>query len=241
MRPDASELPNYDKILPVALTEGIEALPAKCSLTPGALRGAPTTPRSLPFANRGSGPVAVPRDAAGIPVKPMLAHPTKSISEILDRFEGMTFTCEFKYDGERNQIHRLENGQVLVYSRNSENLTDKYPDLLDRLKAVRCLCTVLRIYAGCADNGSGAHRLDTSVAQAAKPGVQSFILDCEAVAWDREERHILPFQVLSTRKRKVRLARGQDANMGHPPPDHCRLSAISLGDSHGCRRWPPAM
>lgn len=37
----------------------------------------------------------------GVPCKPMLAKPMKSIQMILHRFENIKFTCEFKYDGLR--------------------------------------------------------------------------------------------------------------------------------------------
>jgi DNA ligase-1 len=107
----------------------------------------------------------------GIPLKPMLAHPTKSLTDVLNRFENLAFTCEYKYDGERAQIHLTNDQKTMIYSRNSENLSEKYPDVLGRIKTV---CK----------------------------GVQSFVLDCEAVAWDVKQQCILPFQVLSTRKRK---------------------------------------
>ncbi|KAJ3037303.1 tRNA ligase [Rhizophlyctis rosea] len=138
-----SELPTYDEIIPVLLEKGTKGLEESCKLRPG------------------------------VPLKPMLAHPTKAISEVLDRFENMTFTCEYKYDGERAQIHMLEDGTVMIYSRNSENLSAKYPDVIERL-----------------------HKIP-------KEGIKSFVLDAECVAWDREQKCILPFQVLSTRKRKA--------------------------------------
>lgn len=68
----------------------------------------------------------------------MLAKPTKAIGEVLDRFEGKEFTCEYKYDGERAQVHLLDDGKIAVFSRNSENMSAKYPDLVEQIPRVSC-------------------------------------------------------------------------------------------------------
>ncbi|MCJ1421416.1 hypothetical protein MMC32_007779 [Xylographa parallela] len=155
-----SELPNYEVIVPAMLEHGIFHLRENCKLQPG------------------------------VPLKPMLAKPTKSITEVLDRFEGKNFTCEFKYDGERAQIHYVAEdspqqyesslplskkdakGLSAIFSRNSEDLSKKYPDILAKL------------------------------ATWIKKDTKSFVLDCETVGWDVVEKKVLPFQQLMTRKRK---------------------------------------
>ncbi|KAG8756046.1 hypothetical protein FRC11_005566, partial [Ceratobasidium sp. 423] len=137
-----SEIPSYDIVIPALLTRGMDALQETCKLTPG------------------------------IPLKPMLAKPTKAIGEVLDKFENTKFTCEYKYDGERAQVHKLEDGTVAVFSRNSEDMSKKYPDLVEQLP--RCF----------------------------KESTKSFVLDAEAVAIDKTTKRLLSFQELSKRKRK---------------------------------------
>ncbi|KAI0382854.1 ATP-dependent DNA ligase [Hypomontagnella monticulosa] len=156
-----SELPSWDVIIPAMLKNGIMRLKETCKLRPG------------------------------VPLKPMLAKPTKAITEVLDRFENQTFTCEYKYDGERAQIHYVAKdhseeyidalpgatkeaakGVASIFSRNSEDLSKKYPDILAKLHTW------------------------------VKEGTKSFVLDCETVAWDVTEKKVLPFQQLMTRKKK---------------------------------------
>ncbi|TVY68630.1 DNA ligase, partial [Lachnellula suecica] len=156
-----SELPSYEVIIPAMLEHGIFNLRDNCKLQPG------------------------------VPLKPMLAKPTKAITEVLDRFENQTFTCEYKYDGERAQIHYVakdsplqykgpkqvasktaSGGLAAIFSRNSEDLSKKYPDILAKL--------------------------NTWV----KEDTKSFVMDCETVGWDVNEKKVLPFQQLMTRKKK---------------------------------------
>ncbi len=64
----------------------------------------------------------------GIPVRPMLAQRLRSAQEIMDKIGPRVF-AEFKYDGERMQIHIWKDGAVKIFSRRLENITEPYPDV----------------------------------------------------------------------------------------------------------------
>lgn len=94
------------------------------------------------------------------------------------------------------QIHRLEDGTLAVYSRNSENMSGRYPDVVEKIS---------KVYISALVESSYTKLLTCNISFSKKwlkPTTKSFIIDCEAVAWDREKKSILPFQILSTRKRK---------------------------------------
>lgn len=64
-----------------------------------------------------------------VPVVPMLAKPSKSISEITRRLGSGRLTGEYKYDGERAQIHKNLDGKISIYSRNCDDSTAKFADI----------------------------------------------------------------------------------------------------------------
>jgi len=92
--------PDFEYLADVILNHGLANLDKFCSITPG------------------------------IPVKPMLAQPSKNLTKAFSKLEDDNFLSEYKYDGERVQIHHSE-GTTRIFSRNSEDLTAKYPDIAD--------------------------------------------------------------------------------------------------------------
>jgi len=66
----------------------------------------------------------------GKPIRPMLAERLTSAEEILSKIGGKCI-AEYKYDGERLQIHLAENGDVMIFSRRLENITHHYPDVCE--------------------------------------------------------------------------------------------------------------
>ena len=69
----------------------------------------------------------------GVPIQPMLAERLSSPKEILNKLGGVAI-CEFKYDGERMQIHKLKDGTVKIFSRRMEDITNQYPDVAEYVR-----------------------------------------------------------------------------------------------------------
>lgn len=107
-----------------------------------------------------------------VPLMPMLGNITRDLSEMLTKLQGRDFSCEFKYDGQRAQVHCDANGKVSIFSRHLELMTDKYPDLVALIPKIR------------------------------GDSVNSFILEGEVVAVDRETGDLKTFQTLTNRARK---------------------------------------
>ncbi|BFZ54581.1 hypothetical protein PYCC9005_001618 [Savitreella phatthalungensis] len=91
----------------------------------------------------------------GTPLRPMLGLITRDLDDMFSRLGGQHFTCEFKYDGQRAQIHCDDDGNVTIFSRHLEKMTDKYPDLCALIPLIRA------------------------------KGVKSFVMEGEVVAWDK--------------------------------------------------------
>ena len=107
-----------------------------------------------------------------IPLRPMLGSITRDLSEMLTKLQGRDFTCEYKYDGQRAQVHCDENGKVSIFSRHLEVMTEKYPDLVALVPEIR------------------------------GDGVSSFILEGEVVAVDSNSGELKTFQTLTNRAKK---------------------------------------
>ncbi|KAI0051832.1 DNA ligase [Auriscalpium vulgare] len=139
--------PNYDHIVAALLEAGIDGLAERVPL------------------------------AVGIPLHPTLGSPMRSLDEVYERISGTPFVAEFKYDGQRAQIHAVrDDGGILtvkLFSRHLEDMTDKYPDVISLIQ----------------------HVFSSS------PDLSSFILDAEIVAVD-PNGGLKSFQELSNRPRK---------------------------------------
>ncbi|XP_050227399.1 DNA ligase 6 isoform X2 [Mercurialis annua] len=135
-------LPSLDLVVPSLISKGIDFSTATLSMVPG------------------------------VPIKPMLAKITNGVPQVLKVFQDKAFTCEYKYDGQRAQIHKLPDGSIRVFSRNGDETTSRFPDLI------------------------------TIIEESCKAAAMTFIVDAEVVAIDRKNGYkLMSFQELSSRER----------------------------------------
>lgn len=171
--------PNFSTIVPALLDHGIDELSRRVPLR------------------------------IGTPISPMLGSITRSLDDMHNKLGSRPFCSEFKYDGQRCQIHaewfqdptdefRKElvsttkgtwsgsNKDVFVrlFSRHLEDQTSKYPDICDLIP----LLLGAEVEAN-QDSSTGGRE------------VKSFIMDAEIVAVGLDGE-LLPFQTLSNRSRK---------------------------------------
>ena len=65
------------------------------------------------------------------PIRPMLADRVKNEEEAIEKM-GESLAAEYKLDGERAQLH-IEGKKVILFSRSLENISNYYPDIIEKI------------------------------------------------------------------------------------------------------------
>eukprot|EP00971_Amphidinium_carterae_P249605 4954415-Amphidinium_carterae.1 len=73
--------------------------------------------------------------AAGAVIKCMLAKPSTSFTELAQCAHGGDWLAEWKYDGERVQIHLERERPPKFFSRQGKSTTSKFSDLAEQFQA----------------------------------------------------------------------------------------------------------
>jgi DNA ligase 1 len=70
----------------------------------------------------------------GNPVRVMLAQRLSDADEILAKLGGRCM-AEYKYDGMRVQVHRTADGEIELFTRRQERVSNQFPDVVELLQA----------------------------------------------------------------------------------------------------------
>jgi DNA ligase 1 len=68
----------------------------------------------------------------GVPIRMMLASRVQNLDEVPTHIKGAAFV-EYKYDGERGQVHVDGAGVVRIFSRRLEDITAQYPEIVSEI------------------------------------------------------------------------------------------------------------
>lgn len=74
------------------------------------------------------------RPQPGVPVRMMLATRVEDLDEVPSHLRGELF-AEYKYDGERLQVHKDGHGEIRAFSRRLEDITHQYPEVIARIRS----------------------------------------------------------------------------------------------------------
>ncbi|MBT4446620.1 ATP-dependent DNA ligase [archaeon] len=111
----------------------------------------------------------------GRPIRVMLAQRVHQISDMKEKFSSDIIQVDAKYDGERVQVHKARDGEITLFSRRMENITNQFPDLVEHLqKEINVIAT-------------------------------EYILEGEIMALSEDGKEHRHFQTLMQRKRKTEI------------------------------------